>query len=453
VSQAETISQTDTIVAIATAIGPAGVGIVRLSGSDAFTIAAKLTHKSIDSQPTHTLKRATIYEISTNEVLDDGLVAIFRAPKTFTGENIVEFQGHGGSLVLNRVLDACLSAGARLARPGEFSERAFLNGKLDLTQAEAIADLISARSITAGRAARRHLSGALTQSVESISHAIRNALARIEASIDFPEEVGEIDPELVGSYLQDALNKIQKLLQTAKYGRSLTEGITVAIIGRPNVGKSSLLNYLSGTERAIVSDIPGTTRDIVSESLILGGVPVRLLDTAGIRETLDPIEKIGVERSQNALKDADVILYVRDASEEDSTKNSAIDIPTNMPLITLWNKSDLAKPENLTREGVALSCLTGEGFDALHHEVTKILSGSVNISDSDVLITRARQENSLREAEKSLINAINTLQNNLPPEIIAVDAHASLQHLGEISGITSREEVIKGIFATFCIGK
>ena len=458
-----TVNNRDTIVAIATATGPAGVGIIRVSGPDAFAISNPLVRKNVAKQASHTLRRATIQDPLTNEVLDDGLIAVFHAPKTFTGEDIVEFQGHGGSLVLTRVLEAFVQAGARLARPGEFSERAFLNGKLDLIQAEAIADLVTAQSVTAGRAARRHLSGALTQAVEMIAFAIKNALARIEASIDFPEDVGEIDPIIVGGFLESALAQTQKLLQTARYGRSLTEGITVAIIGRPNVGKSSILNYLAGSERAIVSDIPGTTRDVVSESLILGGVPVRILDTAGIRETHDPIEKIGVERSQNALKEADLVLLVRDASSinhiSDVSDISDIDkisdigkiseeeaflasLPPTLSYLTLWNKSDLCLPnaQSKSREGIAVSCKTGEGFDSLHQAVAQRLGSSLELNDSDVLVTRARQENALREAERHLLEALESLHADLPPEIIAVDTHASIQKLGEITGVTTRRK-------------
>ncbi|GAB4459375.1 MAG: tRNA uridine-5-carboxymethylaminomethyl(34) synthesis GTPase MnmE [Armatimonadaceae bacterium] len=461
--------ETDTIAAIATAAGPAGVGVLRVSGPGAFTVADRMlrrkTQNPVAAQEGHTLRRATVYEPQTGEPVDDGLLAVFHAPRSFTGEDVVEFQGHGGTVTLNRVLAAALRAGARAARPGEFSERAFRNGKLDLAQAEAIADLISAGTVAAQRAARRQLSGELSGAVLAVRDAIFEALALIEATIDFPEEVGEIEPERLDAPLARAAARIESLLATAAYGRRLREGITVVLTGRPNVGKSSLLNALSGTQRAIVTDIPGTTRDIVEEQLQLGGIPVRALDTAGLRETTDPVERIGVERARQAVRDADVAIVILDATAglTDDDRHFLHTLPDGPPAVIAINKADTAAVAPLV-EAVRLwvdvgipvlgvSAVTGVGLAALTEAVAQTVSGSALPSEAVPLVTTARHENALRAAAESLHRARNTITAGLPPELIAVDSHAALASLGEITGETTREEIIAGIFSRFCIGK
>lgn len=435
-----------TIAAIATATGPAGVGIVRLSGPEAHALAERVTRRSLRTHPPRQLIRATVFSPTTQEALDDGLLVHFVAPHSFTGEDVVEFQGHGGTVTLQQVLHAFLEAGARLARPGEFSERAFHNGKLDLTQAEALADLISARTVAAQRAARRQLTGVLSRETQTIAAALQEALARLEATIDFPEDVGELVPETVAVPLARAREQLERLLSGAGYGRKLTEGLTVALTGAPNVGKSSLLNALSGTERAIVTAIPGTTRDILAEELVLGGVPVRLLDTAGLRETDDLVERLGVERARAAVATADVVVLVLDATQP---------FPAHLPvgnLVIAVNKSDLAHPD-LTplapHPTLRVSAQTGLGLDAL---TEAILGTAIPASDAP-LLTRARHEDALRRTVTHITEAQTTLEAGLPAELIAVDTHAALAALGELTGQTTREEVIAGIFARFCIGK
>lgn len=437
---------TDTIAAIATATGAAGVGIVRLSGPKARAIAAQAVRRSLQDQPPRLLKRATVYDPQSEETLDDGLLVHFIGPHSFTGEDVVEFQGHGGTLTLAQVLQAFLTAGARLARPGEFSERAFHNGKLDLAQAEALADLISARSVAAQRAARRQLEGSLSQEAHHIAAELQEALARLEATIDFPEDVGELVPETVEAPLSRAALRLEQLLAGATYGRRLTEGLTIALTGAPNVGKSSLLNALAGAERAIVTELAGTTRDILAEELVLAGVPVRVLDTAGLRETDDPVERIGVARARAAVATADVVIVVVDA-----TRPEPLVLPEQSFVIAV-NKSDLAPPaleRFAPHPAVAISARTGEGLDALAQAV---IGTSVPASDAP-LLTRARHEDALRRAAAQVRDARATLTLGLPAELIAVDTHGALAALGELTGQTTREEIIQGIFSRFCIGK
>ncbi len=458
----------DTIAAIATASGAAGVGIVRISGPNALTVAGKLTRKpqAVAQQKSHTLRYQSIFDPHTGENLDDVLVAVFRAPRSFTGETVVEIQGHGGDVHLGRVLSATLACGARPARPGEFSERAFLNGKMDLAQAEAIAELVSAQTVLASRAARRHATGDLSRVIRACSDDLQISLAHIEASIDFPEEVGEADPIVVDAPLERAAHQIERLLSTAAFGRRLQTGVTVALTGRPNVGKSSLLNALAGVERAIVSPIPGTTRDVVEESLHVQGIPVRILDTAGLRETGDAIEQIGVERARRAVQDADVVLAVVEAAakllDEDAALLSSLE---NRPLVVCVNKSDQHDPAPVVAQLhtllgpnaaiVSTSAVAQTGLTSLAESVARMATGPNAASESGdaLLITSARHEAALRTAQTHLSHARETLRLHLPLELVAVDVHGTLAALGEITGETVREDIIAGIFARFCLGK
>ncbi len=457
----------ETIAAIATATGPAGVGIVRLSGPDAFVIADRLTggKRSAETQASHTLRRVTVHDPGTREPLDDSLLAVFRAPRSLTGEHVVEVQGHGGSVTLHRVLSACLAAGARAARPGEFTERAFRNGKMDLAQAEAVAALVSSETVAAQRAALRQVSGGLSQAVNDAASVLQEALALIEASIDFPEEVGDADPVEVDAPLARAQEMIRELLATAGYGRRLQEGLTIVLAGRPNVGKSSLLNALSGTQRAIVTPIPGTTRDIVEEALNLRGLPVRALDTAGIRDTEDPVEKIGVARARQAIESADVVVAVLDAGSETLSGEDRAFIASLalQPHVIVVNKTDAADPAVIlqsakamseTADVVPVSATTQEGLGTLTDTIVRAATGSRADANSDSpLVTSARHEAALKAALAALAAARTTLADDFPLEMIAVDVHGALQILGEITGATTREEIIAGIFARFCLGK
>ncbi|MES2465318.1 MAG: tRNA uridine-5-carboxymethylaminomethyl(34) synthesis GTPase MnmE [Armatimonadota bacterium] len=457
----------ETIAAVATATGAAGVGIVRISGPDAFTVADRLTSgkRAAANQPTHTLRRVTICDPNTQEPLDDALLAVFHGPRSLTGENVVEIQGHGGMVTLQRVLSACLAGGARAARPGEFTERAFRNGKMDLAQAEAVAALVSSQTVAAQRAALRQVSGELSDAVNEAAVVLQEALALIEASIDFPEEIGDADPVQVDAPLAHAETMVRSLLSTAGYGRRLQEGLTIVLAGRPNVGKSSLLNALSGTQRAIVTPIPGTTRDIVEEALNLQGLPVRALDTAGIRDTFDPVEQIGVARAREAMRSADVVVAVLDAADGTLTAEDVLLLESlaPQPHVVAVNKSDAADPAELIESATAVtpdaaivpvSATTQEGLSLLSEAIVRTVTGNAAGAGSDApLVTSARHEAALRAALDALLAARATLAEGLPLEMIAVDVHGTLQSLGEITGAATREEIIAGIFARFCLGK
>ncbi|HVK07094.1 MAG TPA: tRNA uridine-5-carboxymethylaminomethyl(34) synthesis GTPase MnmE [Armatimonadaceae bacterium] len=457
----------DTIAAVATAAGPGGVGIVRLSGPNALVVAARVASARVSpqEQPPQTLRRAVVRDPATGEEIDDILLAVFRAPNSFTGEDVAELQGHGGDVTLGRVLAACLRAGARAARPGEFSERAFLNGRIDLSQAEGVAALVAAQTVAAQRAARRQVAGELSRAVAECGDHLRDALARIEASIDFPEEVGEIDRAAVDRALESAQGRVGDLLATFDYGRRLSDGVTVVLVGRPNVGKSSLLNALSGRERAIVTEVAGTTRDVIEEALNFNGVPVRALDTAGIRETEDPVERIGVARAREAVETADVVVAVLDATTGWTPGDARLlEELGSRPLVVAANKADAADPGPTV--AAARAALTGRvaevvataapepgGIEPLRSALGGILGSEGAASASPAVVISARHAAALGEAERSLAAARRTLGEEGPAELIAVDAHGALQSLGQITGETAREEVIAGIFSRFCIGK
>ncbi len=464
------MTEYETIVAIATSTAPAGVGMVRVSGPGAFVIAERVvrTKEPLSRQSHATLRRMVVHDGVSGEVIDDGLVAVFHAPNSFTGENVVELQGHGGSVTLSRVLQTVLTAGARMARPGEFSERAFVNGKLDLAQAEAVASLIGAQTVTAQRVARRQLDGSLSRAVTGATTAIGDALARIEASIDFPEDVGELlDDSVATAIVDESLSRAQTivgdLLATATYGRRLADGVTLVLAGRPNVGKSSLLNALAGRDRAIVSPVAGTTRDVIEESLHIGGIPVRALDTAGIRETGDAVEQIGVARARTAVTDADVIVAVLDGTAGVTAEDAAFlrTLEGRIAVVAV-NKADAGDVTGTVRDAerllpdapvVSLAARTGAGLSELTSAILAILTDARAIDADAPMVTSARHTDALQRAAASLERALGTLREAMPAELIAVDAHAAIAALGEITGQTAREEIIAGIFSRFCIGK
>ena len=442
----------ETIAAISSPLGEGAIAIVRISGEEAIAIADQIfrgREKPSDFPP-HTQRLGEIVE--GERVIDQVMLSVHRAPASYTGEDLVEISCHGGILVTAQVLQACLAAGARAARPGEFTERAFLNGKLDLTQAEAVMDLIRARTDLALRSAHEQLEGRLGEKIAAIREDVVNLLAHLEAAIDFPEE--GIAPD-EGARLRQRLDSVREhmraLLATADQGRILREGLRVVIYGPTNAGKSSLLNQLLGYERAIVSEKPGTTRDTIEEVINLRGIPVRLLDTAGLRDSVDEIEREGMARTSKSLAGADLLLHVLDRSvprPADFTENS-----TEQPRLVLLNKSDLAEHADWQNvDALRICCLSAEGLRGLEEAIIAKISEKHLRPESGVAIN-ARHRDCLRRALASCDLAAGTMESALAPEYVAVDLRAALRALDEITGAANAEEIRNALFAQFCIGK
>lgn len=444
----------ETIAAIATPPGEGALAVIRISGPGALAVADTVFRaaKSPSAMEERRIAFGRIID-AHGEVIDEVLLTVFRNPRSYTGEDLVEISGHGGSLVASRVLAAVLESGARMARPGEFTERAFLNGKLDLTQAEAVMDLISAQTPRAARAAAGQLEGRLGDEINTLRSDLLGCVAHLEAFIDFPEE--GIDPEsgaALRKRMEGIADHLGRLLSTADEGRLLREGITLALCGAPNAGKSSLLNRLLGAERAIVSAIPGTTRDTIEERASLGGYPFRVIDTAGLRDTEDPIEREGVERARRAAEQADIRIHLVDASAQSG------------PVISLFgeemvvlNKIDLVADRHRLSSVSAtafISCQTGEGIDSL---ITSILANVTGRSEGESLpdgaAINARHQECLKRAAAALQAAIALLGAGEPPELVAVELRSALGAVGEIVGDAGTEEILGKIFSSFCIGK
>ena len=456
----------DTIAAIATPIGSAGIGVIRISGLKAADIALRVFNSgNVDSFPSHTAHHGTLINPTTQEPIDDVVLTVFRSPKSYTGEDVVEISCHGGSAILKSALTAVLNLGARLAEPGEFTQRAFLNGKIDLAQAEAVNDLIRARTDGARKVALRQLSGALSEKVREINRRILGIIAAIEAAIDFPDDVEEPASEWIESEIWFARNSIGELIFSFGRGRIYREGLRVVIAGKVNVGKSSLLNALLRHARAIVTPIPGTTRDVIEESLEISGIPIVAIDTAGLRATNDPVEKIGVELTEKSLETADIILLVIDASQGVSDEdNELLSRIKDKLLIAVLNKVDLIeqsaalKLENSVREllenaRIVQTCASSEkGIERLEDEITALASSS-EISSESVLVTNARHQQSLTSAFQSLEQALVTIKNCEPIDLLSIDLLAARNSLGLITGETASEDLIDRIFSEFCIGK
>jgi tRNA modification GTPase len=451
----------DTIAAISTPIGEGGIAIIRVSGPSALAVGDCIFHSRdgrVSEFPTHTIHFGTIGR--NGELIDQVMLAVLRAPRTYTKEDTIEINCHGGVLTARKILALCLQSGARLAEPGEFTKRAFLNGRLDLTQAEAVMDLIRAKSDRAHTAAVHELEGHLSTKINQAREKLITILAHIEAHIDFPEE--DIAPETKETLLCDTeavLAFLRSLLATAREGRILREGISVAIVGRPNVGKSSLLNALLGSDRSIVTSVPGTTRDTIEEAATISGIPFRFTDTAGIRKTRGAAEQIGVERSRKALDISEIVLLVLDSSRQlnAADRDLAKQIQGKSTLLVL-NKIDLPSrlrlPADLaTVECVKISATTGSGLDTLREKLVSLAySGKVGTTDVDVAINE-RQNALLQSSEKSLTESIDSFNSKQSLEIVAQQLRRSLNVIGEITGKTATEDVLSKIFSTFCIGK
>ena len=444
----------ETIAAIATPPGEGALAVIRISGAKAISLAGTVfrSSKSPSDMEGREVAFGRIVDAS-GEVIDEVLLTVFRNPRSYTGEDLVEISGHGGPVVSSRVLAAVLAAGARMARPGEFTERAYLNGKLDLTRAEAVMDLITAQTTRAAKAASGQLEGRLGREIEDLRADLLGCVAHLEAFIDFPEE--GIDPEsgeALRRRMESIGERIVALLSTAEEGRLLRDGITLALCGAPNAGKSSLLNRLLGVDRAIVSETAGTTRDTIEERASLGGYPFRVIDTAGLRETDDPVEREGVERARRAAGDADLRIHLVDAS---APKGSVE--PLFPDELLVLNKVDLlADGTDLAGlpEGIPISCRTGEGIETLVEAIlTKVTGRNAGETAPDVTAINTRHRDCLRKAQDHLGAAITLLGSGEPPELVAVDLRSALCDVGEIVGEAGTEEILGQIFSSFCIGK
>lgn len=448
----------DTICALATPSGTGGIGVIRVSGPGAFALVDRISVRRGSKRCTdylgQTLHRAEIAE-SSREVIDDVLVAVFHAPRSYTGEDVVEISAHGGPVPLRRIIARLLESGARLARPGEFTQRAFLNGKMDLAQAEAVGDIIAAETGAAHRLARRQSAGFLSRAVADVRSVVLGVLARIEASIDFPEDVGELDTQLCLREIGEAQTRVETLLATADRGILQREGAKVVLAGRPNVGKSSLLNALLQTDRAIVTPVPGTTRDVIEETLNLKGIPVRLTDTAGLRETADEVERIGVARTRDSLSDADLVVLILDSTAGETPEDTALrtELAEHAPLI-VWNKWDLLSPEQtLPTEGIPISAATRWNITLLEQALAERILGAATPAADGAAVTHARHKHALESALARLHDARQTLEADLPADFVSIDIRGALEALGLITGETATEDILAEIFSKFCIGK
>ena len=457
----------DTIAAISTAPGEGAIGIVRISGDLAISIASSIYQcgtKQLEEQKTHTIHYGHIVDPKSGEVYDEVMVSVLRAPKTITREDIVEINCHGGIVAINRVLQLVLRMGARLAEPGEFTKRAFLNGRIDLSQAEAVMDLIRAKTDKSMQLAMRQLDGQLSHLIQNLRQEILNTLAQVEVNIDYPEydDVEEMTLQLLREKTQQVLQGIRALLNTASQGKILRDGLKTAIVGRPNVGKSSLLNVLLREEKAIVTDIAGTTRDTIEEYVNVRGVPLQLIDTAGIRETDDVVEKIGVERSRKALKEADFVLLLLNQSETLQEEDiRLLETTKGMKRIILFNKTDL--PSKLSTEDIApyaqeeeivtTSMLNKEGIDQLEEKIAGyFFQGQMNERDATYL-SNTRHIALLEKAEQALVEVQNGIEMEMPVDLIQIDFTRAWDLLGEITGDSVQDELLTQLFSQFCLGK
>ena len=457
----------DTIAAISTAPGEGAIGIVRISGEDAIRIADevyRLKEKRLNEQASHTIHYGHIVDPKNDEVIDEVMVTVLRAPKTFTREDIVEINCHGGIVAINRILQLVLRMGARLAEPGEFTKRAFLNGRIDLSQAEAVMDLIRAKTDKSMQMAMRQLDGELSKLIQNLRQEILNTLAQVEVNIDYPEydDVEEMTLQLLREKTEQVSQGIRALLNTASQGKILRDGLKTAIVGRPNVGKSSLLNVLLREEKAIVTDIAGTTRDTIEEYVNVRGVPLQLIDTAGIRETDDVVERIGVERSRKALNEADFVLLILNQSEELMDEDlRLLEQTKDFKRIILLNKTDLPTKIDMGKvkefatdsEIVTTSMLKKEGIDQLEEKIADyFFQGQMNERDATYL-SNTRHIALLEKAEQALQEVANGVDMGMPVDLIQIDFTRAWDLLGEITGDTVQDELLTQLFSQFCLGK
>jgi tRNA modification GTPase len=458
----------DTIAAISTPMGEGAIAIVRLSGDDSIKIADRIfrsiSGKRLTEVATHTIHYGHLLDPKTEEVIEEVMVSVMKGPKTFTKEDVVEINCHGGLVSVNRVLQHVLSFGARLAEPGEFTKRAFLNGRIDLSQAEAVMDLIRAKTDRAMNVALGQMEGRLSKLIRGLRQEILEILAHVEVNIDYPEydDVEEMTHKMLKEKAIYVRGEINRLLQTSQQGKILREGLSTAIVGRPNVGKSSLLNSLVHENKAIVTDIPGTTRDVIEEYVNVRGVPLRLLDTAGIRETEDIVERIGVERSRQVLNEADLILLVLNYADQLSQEDEKLfEVVKGMDVIVIVNKTDLKQQINLEQvkrlaanhKLVTTSLLEDRGVEELEEAIASLFfSGAIETGDL-TYVSNSRHIALLGQSLNSIEEALENVENGTPIDIVQIDLTRAWELLGEIIGESVHESLIDQLFSQFCLGK
>lgn len=448
----------DTIAAISTTLGVGAISLIRVSGYDAIKEVNKITKTNILDKESHTITYTYIED--NNETIDEVLITIMKAPKTFTREDIVEINCHGGIATTKKVLELLLKQNIRLAEPGEFTKRAFLNGRIDLTQAEAVMDLINVKSDTARQIAINNLKGNTTKKIRTLREKLSDILANIEVNIDYPEyqDIEEITVEKIKNELSNIEDELDKIIENSKNSKIIKDGINVAIIGRPNVGKSSILNMFSGYDKAIVTDIAGTTRDIVEESIILDGIGLNLIDTAGIRQTKDIVEQIGVERSKQAVEKADLILLVLNNNEQLQEEDKVLlELSKNKKRIIIINKNDLEKKININNikqeEIVTTNTLNDDGIKELKEKIKEMFNlDKIETKDYNY-VSNINQLRKVEEAKNSIENIRQNIENNLPIDIVEIDLKYIWDVLGEVIGETYQEELLDNLFSKFCVGK
>ncbi|KOA20304.1 tRNA modification GTPase MnmE [Clostridium homopropionicum DSM 5847] len=455
----------DTIAAIATNLGESGVSIIRVSGNKALSIVSSIfvgkNEKKLMDIKSYTMRYGFIIDKATEEKLDEVIVSYMKGPRSFTAEDTVEINCHGGVVVTRRILEEVIKAGARLADPGEFTKRAFLNGRIDLSQAEAVIDIITAKTELSVKSALEQSGGKLSREIMNLRDKLLEVIAHIEATVDYPEDdLEEVTAEKSKSDIQFLINKIRELLDSADEGKILREGLNTVIVGKPNVGKSSILNALLMEKRAIVTDIPGTTRDVIEEYISIDGIPIKIVDTAGIRETEDVVEKIGVERSKEKVNAADLVVFVLDVSSEFTEEDrEIINFIKDKKYIVLLNKMDLEFKIDKSdikaldsRYIIDVSAKTGEGIKEFKNTIKELFfKGEVN--SKDVMITNSRHKEALIRAEENLEAAVEALNNTFAIDLAAIDLKNTWKIMGEISGDTIEEDIIDRIFSKFCLGK
>ncbi|MGN8647654.1 tRNA uridine-5-carboxymethylaminomethyl(34) synthesis GTPase MnmE [Gracilibacillus sp. HCP3S3_G5_1] len=457
--------ENDTIAAISTPIGEGAIAIVRLSGDEAIAISNKMFEgKDLEKVDSHTIHYGKIIDTETKEMMEEVMVTVMRAPKTFTKEDVVEINCHGGLASVNRLLEHVLYHGARLAEPGEFTKRAFLNGRIDLSQAEAVMDLIRAKTDKAMNIALKQLDGKLSKLVDQLRQQLIETVAHVEVNIDYPEydDVEEMSHQMLRAKTEEVYQEVERLLSMAKQGKILREGIATAIIGRPNVGKSSLLNAFVQETKAIVTDIPGTTRDVIEEYVNVRGIPLRLVDTAGIRETEDIVERIGVERSRQALKESDLILlvlnYGEELTEEDRNLFKAVE---GLEYIVIVNKTDLDQQLDLEevkqlagdQKVITTALIEDKGMDTLEEAIADTFFAGELDSGDLTYVSNVRHIQLLQQTLKALEDAMDAMDADMPIDLVQIDVTRAWELLGEIVGDTVQDSLIDQLFSQFCLGK